>query len=263
MYYRVKKIFRMLISGYLLKRNYYVKCLNKANKKVFSSQNDRNIRVVVYTVVIGGYDNLTVPRYINESFDYYVVSDQYINDKFWKYKEIPHEILTYSAVEQARFIKLHPHMLFPEYDYSVFIDGNVSIIKDIKPAIDMMIDECKVLGVHQHQSRDCIYDEAKVVYAQGRAPFFQIIKQMFEYKKRGFPKHYGLFETNVLIRKHNDDLCRKIMTDWWDEIYHHTNRDQLSFTYVLWKNRLESSFVFSLGTNSRNSKYFYVVKHKN
>lgn len=78
----------------------------------------------------------------------------------------------------------------------------------------------------------------------------------------GFPRHFGLFETNVIIRFHNDPKCKAVMDTWWNEIETRTKRDQLSFTYSLWKNGLISDYVMSLGNCSRNSEYFSVVNHK-
>ena len=34
--------------------------------------------------------------------------------------------------------------------------------------------------------------------------------QMDEYKKNGFPVHYGLFENSILVRKHDDQFCKGI-----------------------------------------------------
>ena len=50
------------------------------------------------------------------------------------------------------------------------------------------------------------------------------------------PHNYGLLETCVIARKHNLDICKKVMNDWWNEFMHTPRRDQLSLTYVLYKN---------------------------
>ena len=43
-------------------------------------------------------------------------------------------------------------------------------------------------------------------------------------------------QSNVLLRKHNDEGCIKLMNKWWDEIKNGSHRDQLSFNYASWKN---------------------------
>ena len=117
--------------------------------------------------------------------------------------------------------------------------------------------------MHNHQVRDCIYDEAKAIFASGKAKFTDIRKQVNHYKKDGFPKKYGLFENNIIIRKHNKRECILVMDKWWEEFYRfETRRDQLSFMYALWKNGYTKDFIMSLGNNSRRNPYFIVGGHK-
>lgn len=258
----IQKYWRYICSGYIFRHHYYVKQLNKKNyfvPKVPKCKQD--LKIVVYTVNTGKYDNIQIFKY-DKNIDYVIFTDLEIESEFWEKRKIPNEIKQLDSLSQARYIKLHPHLLFPDYQYSVFIDGNIKILKDIKPLLYSMIYCNKVIASHIHQSRDCIYDEARVVYAQNRAKRKDIIKQINHYREERFPKHYGLFETNVLIRKHTDSKCIKIMDTWWNEIKNYTKRDQLSFTYALWKNGYTCEEVFSLGNNSRNSDFFLVVSHK-
>ena len=55
-------------------------------------------------------------------------------------------------------------------------------------------------------------------------------------KKKGMPRHYGLNETNVIYRKHTESSIINLMESWWNCIRDISKRDQLSFSYVLWKN---------------------------
>ena len=166
-----------------------------------------------------------------------------------------------TSLEQARYVKTHPHEFFVDYEYSVFIDGNIRITCDIKPLVYSMIATEKKVAVHRHQLRNCIYDEAKAIYAAGKASYQDLKKQTAEYERIGFPKHFGLFETNIVIRNHNDRECKTIMNNWWDEMEKFTKRDQMSFTVVLWENKKESDYVLSLGNNSRRNPYFIVDSH--
>ena len=89
-----------------------------------------------------------------------------------------------------------------------------------------------------------------------------IDKQMEAYKKEGMPLKFGLPQSGIIIRKHNDEKCKKLMEAWWQEIKNHSKRDQLSFTYALWKNKDVN--VCYLDKNIFKSKYFYwsgVHKH--
>lgn len=257
-------LMKFIITGYIFKRKEHNKEINKYNEFEETKNSYSNLKLTVYTVVSGKYDIINRPIFKDDKIDYYIFTDQELpKNSPWKritFKEANIDNLT--PLEQARYVKTHPHLFFADYDYSMFIDGNIQITCDIKPLFYSLHEKNKTIAIHEHQCRDCIYDEAKAIYILGKAKFFDIHKQISNYKKALFPEHYGLFETNVLIRKHNDSICMKIMEDWWNQIEMFTKRDQLSFTYVLWKNNLTKDYIFSLGNNSRKNPYFIVKNHK-
>ncbi len=220
-------------------------------------------KVVVYTCIWGKYDNVLEPYFINDEIDYCIITDQDIpaNSK-WKKIELPKNIdfSIMTPIEINRFCKMLPHKLFSDYDYSIYIDGNIRIVCDLFPIIADMGD--KTIGIHDYQV-DCIYNMKNAIIAGKKAPRSLVNKQIKKYKKDGFPKHFGAFECNVLVRKHNDNTCKKIMDDWWDEFNSTSSkRDQLSLPYVIWKNGHDSSIVFSLGNSVFLNPRFQVTgKH--
>lgn len=62
-------------------------------------------------------------------------------------------------------------------------------------------------------------------------------------QKENFPENYGLNETNLIFRRHNDKEIVSLMEDWWYFIEKYTKRDQFSFSYVLWKHGLKPSDI--------------------
>ena len=90
-----------------------------------------------------------------------------------------------------------------------------------------------------------------------------IRNQMCKYRQEGMPREYGEFECGILVRENKNILCKTIMHDWWREVYVHSYRDQLSFTYSLWKNGVKSSKIGKLGVDIReNSDLIFVKGHK-
>lgn len=259
---RLLKLFRYIKTGYIFEVSNERKQMRKKNLFISTENIYDDLKVAIYTVSTGQYDVIYSPIYADPSIDYFIFTDQNLNGEcIWRKMGIPGEIQNKTSLEQARYIKTHPHVFFSEYDYSIFIDGNIRITCDIKPLIYSMIDHRKSIAIHQHQVRDCLYDEARAVKAVGKASSKLVNAQMKMYKSEGFPKHYGLFETNVLIRKHNDEKCIRLMDTWWNEMLNWTKRDQLSFTYSLWKNNLSPEYVMSLGNNSRKNPYFVIDSH--
>lgn len=260
---KIKKFFRYIESGYIFQYKKAREEISKLNEFQATNNVYDNIKIAIYTVSTGKYDDLKEPIYVDKNIDYFVFCEQDVKpDSVWKKIKIPDHLKQMPSLNQARYIKTHPHEFFKEYDYSMFIDGNIRITCDVKPLFYTMIESNKLMAIHKHQVRNCIYEEAKAIYAAGKSTKKDLFLQMNKYKKDGFPKKMGLFETNVVIRKHNDEVCRKIMDDWWNEISLWTKRDQLSFTYSLWKNNKTAEDVLSLGNNSRRNPYFIVDSHK-
>lgn len=220
-------------------------------------------KIVVYTCIWGKYDKILEPYYINPDIDYYIFTDQEVpSDSVWKKSSIPDDVNIEgkTPIEVNRFLKINPHLLFPEYDYSIYVDGNIRIVTDMMPLIADLGEH--IFGVHDYQV-DCIYDMAKAIIVGKRAKRKDVMAQVKKYKKEGFPKHFGAYECNVLIRKHNDPMCKYLMEKWWEEFQSTTSkRDQLSLPYVLWKKDIDKNLIFSLGNHVRENPRFIVLdKH--
>ena len=51
------------------------------------------------------------------------------------------------------------------------------------------------------------------------------------------------------------------MEEWWKEFSNGTQRDQLSFMYVMWKNRMTLKDIASLGNDAHESDAIKFQKH--
>ena len=220
-------------------------------------------KVVIYTVNIGGYDSILQPIVKSDNVDYFYVSDKepkYLGK--WKWIDAKPYLtnLNTTNVKKARYIKTHPHLIFPEYKYSIFIDGNIRTITDISKFVNK-INKLTKTAIHPHPYRECIYDEANNCKNSGKGDPTVIDNQVNEYKKEGMPEKYGLFETNVVVREHNDEICKKIMEEWWNEISAKSERDQLSLTYVLWKNDFKANDIGVICDSIKNNYNVQVLDH--
>ena len=234
-------------DGYKYKGLYehYDKLEDAVNKKV------------IYTCITGKYDTLVPQPYI-EGYDYICFTDDYTQDDVWEIRPIPEKIKGLSLVKQQRYVKTHPHELLPEYDYSIWIDANMIV----QASPDELLKDYTI-QIPKHPVRDCIYSEASACIRKEKDSPEIVIPQVDGYMEEGYPPHHGLVQSNIIIRKHNDPVCIKIMEDWWNEIEKGSHRDQLSFNYVCWKNRKLQGFrVFILDKYIYKSKYFkWLIKH--
>lgn len=205
-------------------------------------------KIAVYTAIIGKYDKLEEPKFVSPYCDYFIFTDADIpTNSVWKKRDLPttKEYLKLGNYQRAKYFKIFPHKLFPEYDYSIWVDGNITIIGDLAPFVDRMRN--KAMAEFKHPNNDCIYDEAYSIVSQGKAQGKAVRKQIEQYKKDGFPAHYGLFENSFIVREHNDERCIRLMNMWWKQMEQFTWRDQLSLSYVLWKSGYGIDFEEILG----------------
>lgn len=215
------------------------------------------MRKVVYTALTGGYDALEQHEYVNPEYDYICFSNDFGDKKkvgIWTIRQIDYP--SDDKQLQSRYPKLQPHKVVGEYDFSLYVDANVNIRT---PYVFNRIEELLAQGVKlagvKHQFRDCLYEEGFRVWISGVDKNIGAIrKQLGYYKQEGFPRHYGMYEANVIFRQHNDPVVVEQSNEWWQLRLNYSKRDQLGFSFTLWKFHLP--FVYLLPENewARNSK---------
>ena len=198
---------------------------------------------VIYTCIMDGYDDINQPAQVDLDFDYVC----FTNDKewleqgscgVWQFRSIPEGLNDLSPVQQQRTIKICPHRYLSKYEISLWIDGGVQIKNCVSLWVDENIKkdkECSIF-IPQHPTRKCIYEEAKACIAMKKDNKEKITKQINDYRKEQMPAELGMVQSNIIIRRHNDGHCKKLMEAWVTKLLANSFRDQLSFNYVLWKN---------------------------
>jgi hypothetical protein len=122
-------------------------------------------RVAIYQAVIGKYDAIRPAwPFCPDIYDCFLFTDSEpadpeLAEKNWKIKPIPEKVMFLSnPILINRYLKMHPHELFPGYDYAVYTDGNIQIVADIRPLLRKVSPETG-LALHKHSLFDCAYDD--------------------------------------------------------------------------------------------------------
>lgn len=205
-----------------------------------------NQRIVLYTCIIGGYDDLLEPSFIDPSLEFVCISDRPPpQGSVWRY--VP--VKTYFGDKAAinRYVKMHPHDYFHDADISIYIDGNIRIVSSPAALAQDAMSHAPI-ALYQHFSRNCIYAEAEECAAVGHAWFWRIYAQMNRYRRDRYLAGNGLYEGNIIIRQHNRPEIIRLMDLWWAEYHHGVRRDQLSLPYLIWKT---STVVQNLGVSDQ------------
>lgn len=192
-------------------------------------------RYVVFTVVVGGYDTIKQPLVIDKRFDYIVFSDTPIaNPGIWQVRSVEYE--SDKQWLKARYPRLNTALVLPEYEASLYIDGNIQITSQY------VYDRCVVLfdeGVEwasiKHQDRLGMYSEINAILGLGWVHDYEVLDWYKFLSTECFQDDKGLYENGIIFRKHTSNV-NKVNSIWWNSIANYTfRRDQFSLMYALWK----------------------------
>lgn len=226
--------------------------------KVESSKDVTAPRIVVYTAVAGGYDQLAGLTTAYPDVDFVVFRDDAEKVAGWTPR--PFNFFHKDPTRMARFVKLHPHLYFSDYDVSVWIDANIIVKGDLRELIQKLADD-DVAGIFHHPLRNCVYVEGKECIKRSKDNSDAIERQLEKYKSEGYPVAAGLWETNVVVRRHNDARCKALMKEWWKEIEAGSRRDQLSLPVAAMRAGIEIVPLGRRRENARDHKIVGLVQH--
>ncbi len=219
---------------------------------------------VIYTAIVGGYDVVRQPLVVDNRFDYLLFSNDIKEQRVgvWQIKPIPYSNQIKTKI--ARWVKTHPEELLSKYKASLWHDANVTITNQCiyNRFIELYKRNTAVASV-KHPSWDCVYEELFRVLDFRYESEKMALKWGHELRKRDFPKHAGLIETNLLYRLHLCDDVKEMDALWWNYIEKYSRRDQLSFPLVLKELGMRCDYFLPEGKTVRNFEGTEFVRHSN
>jgi len=171
------------------------------------------MKVLVYSAITQGYDSIKPGR------DFWFIDPTYIDSP--------------EPARRAKYPKVMLHHILPGVEYSVWLDGSIRIGPTLRPSdlIERYLTDGCDMAVMKHPERDCLFEEARACVKLAKDSPATLARQTVQYDFEGHPKHWGLSETGVMIRRHTPEV-NAFCDAWWREIERHSRRDQVSFPYV-------------------------------
>lgn len=215
------------------------------------------MRLVVYTAIAADYDQLRPPRVTPEGVDFVCFTEPGKRvSTGWVQRDLPRSDLPPES--QNRYAKFHPHLLFPKHDASIYIDGNIEVVADVRPLAQRVIEHASI-GLYDHPVRTSTFEEAIECALIGFDSVSRIRDQMRRYFAAGYAFQGGLFEASIIVRAHLDPAVARTMDHWWLEWQRGVKRDQLSLMYVLWNGKPR---VLALGRHDARFVHEYFIYHQ-
>jgi len=207
-------------------------------------------KIVVYTAIFGKKDVLHDPLVRPIGVDFVCFTDQPLSSSVWRVVRVsPPEK---DSTRSARKYKILAHKFLPEYDMSMWVDGNVLVKGDVREFLEKYLSVNNFAVFDHAQCPDMpistLAEHEERLLAMERAGKHQedpdlMHRQGEAYRADGYPDDRGLAWTLVLLRRHNAPDVVRAMDAWWQELVRWSKRDQISFNYVAWKTGLLFSYI--------------------
>ena len=215
-------------------------------------------KVIVYSCMIGNYDNITSFKK-QRGYDYILFTDQNINNTNWTIFPIPEEVLklNVSDIKKQRYMKIHPHKFFKNYDLSLYIDPNYEITGDLDDYLINTLNPLDHIYIpHLQFGKGMKQAIDKAI--EKKLDDVSLLKHVMDrYNQSKLLDKTGIVNAGLIIRKHHTEDCIKLMERWWEEVRDYSHVDNFAFDYAGYMTGvryLYTSYQFALF-------YFKVHRH--
>lgn len=211
-------------------------------------------QVTLYSCIVNQRDAPKIIEYRDDIRYIMFTDDPNLVAPGWEVRPI---VWTHTdPVRTSRYHKHHPFNLFPESEYTIWLDATHWPYQSLMSLIGG--NDFKLM---RHVLRDTVEEETTVCSEFGLDSSHLMRSQFENYKSEGFRDDKGLYSTTCLIRK-NTKKSREFAELWWHEISNGSKRDQLSFPYCLWKTGMECDIIPGFCRISY-SPFFRMLSHYN
>jgi hypothetical protein len=216
-------------------------------------------KVIVYSCLIGNYDNVTSFNK-QRGYDYILFTDQNIVKKTnWTIFPIPEEVLklNVSDIKKQRYMKIHPHKFFKNYDLSLYIDPNYEITGDLDDYLINTLNPLDHIYIPHLQFGKGIKQAIEKAIEKKLDDVSLLKNVMDRYNQSKLLDKTGIVNAGLIIRKHHTEDCIKLMERWWEEVRDYSHVDNFAFDYAGYMTGvryLYTSYQFALF-------YFKVHRH--
>jgi|ERR1035437_468620 hypothetical protein len=189
-----------------------------------------NSSICCYTCITGSYNELSEHPSI-PGIDWIAFSDTVNMDPDWEIRRIQTPV-GMTPRRAAKYFKMRPDLVLPEYDQSIWIDGTVRVNSPTFAFEALSWTSGSGIALFRHPERDDILHEADVSLTMPKYQAEPIDTQVEHYLNSGFPRHSGLWCGGIIARQHTA-LVRQFGEMWLAEVDRWSVQDQLSLPVVL------------------------------
>lgn len=210
------------------------------------------MRVAAYCFITNNINNKPWPKinFKDDEVDWFMITDQANGETErdgWKIIEVPTETKDMAKEDINKFNKWNPFKLFPDYDYSLYFDSKVELLKSPLEIVNEFKDKMPWGFVtHKYDYSPPKFPKYKFNYRGVYAHIDYLLgvgvgnKENLKYwktklKLKGFPENTGLPETAIILTDLHSEYAQLIQKNIYRKYKEvGTLRDQPIIPYVLW-----------------------------
>ncbi len=213
---------------------------------------------VVFTATTGGMDGAWHPIWTHSGFRYVHFSDEPV-ETLGLYEVRPLEFVGADDRRSARWVKTHPHVLFPESGWAVWMDGNVIALEPWQGAFHDFIKSGAPIGLNAHPLRSVTKEEIEACQRFHKDASRTLQEQL---ERLGPDSGIGLFETNIVMFNLRHPQLKRLLAMWWSMIEGGSVSDEIALSYAIQRLQLEPHLLFEPPLSLRSPPPFAFVPHE-
>ncbi len=226
----------------------------------FSLTNSNKKRIAVVTAIFGQFDSLVpIDPAWKETADFFVFSDRaYDATGGWQQVHAPFHHA--DTRRKARFTKLNLPAFFSDYEWVIWIDGNIMMCHGPEDILNSLDPESFDFATFRHPDRQGLMAEAAKCVQLAKDDLRTMALHLSQNQSHPAFRDTDLYETMVMVLRPSSSKVRQMCNSWWRMLARGSKRDQVSLPLAIAET--PDLRVKHLPGDMRSSAYFARTRHR-
>lgn len=195
-------------------------------------ENPRGVRLAVVSSIIGPFDALPIqPAAYADRVDFFVVTDRMF-EPLGPWRPVVCPVEHPNPRIRSRYAKANLAALFPAYEWTLWVDGNVALLVDPLDFLEAQTDAQTDVAFFGHVDRSSIIEEVEACHRYGKDRLAVMMDELGHTLPEGRELDDLLVNGSVFFAR-TAGAAQDFGALWWDMIQSGSQRDQLSLPLAL------------------------------
>jgi hypothetical protein len=201
--------------------------------QLFLSKKMQSKKKLLYTVLVGDYDQLNEVGEKLPGWDYLCFTDnpEAVSDT-WEIRLLENP-LNLDPVRLSRRYKINNHLIDSDYDLSVYVDASFRIRGNLDCFLNHAMVKENSLSMLLHPFHHSLSQEFEACIALGKDTE-EILRSQYDHyvNKKGFVDDHPHVAGGLIVRQARDPQVASLMEKWFEQLIKWSKRDQVAFNYA-------------------------------